>query len=588
MFAPAALAPARGAPRRCEGSKAVSSRLTAARPRRICRPTSGLVASPGLHGDVPTLGGRVRSGVCWGSVHMGEAVTVAQEPEAAGRPHRRRSHDISGWLPAGVVVAVAALLSIPRLGVRTLWLDEAYTVGATNQLFDTWRNTAGTQALYYLLVWPISRLSTEPAWLRLPSALLGLAAVVVVLRIGRRVGGRRVGLLAAGGLALSWGLARYAVEARSYTLALLLVSTSWLALIAAVQADGDDDSRRWWRVFYVATALVPLTHGLATLNLLAQLAALAIAPDDRRRMLRRASVIVPVVAVELGALFLLGAADVGDWVPPLNRGQLRSIRQLMVGFDLTGVVLGGLVVLAVVIAGHRFLRERTREAWIQLLPAFWALGPPLLVVLLSLVRPYAASRYVFPSIAGYFLLLAGLLVRLGSTRRVALASLALAPLLLLDHRHVTTDGIEDWAGLTACIAANSVDGDRLVTAAAHRPPLDYYWPEHAELSRVEPLSPPDPLGQVRRLYHSEIETRPEFRSTLLEDTTGSIWYVERGWAGRVSVAGLAFDSEVMARYELHEAWHFEGELSLTRLDPVGADRPRGGAPCDTVEPRPLT
>jgi hypothetical protein len=513
---------------------------------------------------------------------MGEAVSVAQEHETAAPPDQRRRRVASAW-PAAAVVAVAALLSIPRLGARTLWLDEAYTVGATNQLFDTWRNTAGTQALYYLLVWPVSRLSTDLVWLRLPSALLGLAAVVVVLRIGRRVGGQRVALIAAGGLALSWGLARYSVEARSYTLALVLVSASWLALIAAVQADTDDLSRRWWRVFYVVTVLVPLAHGLATLNLGAQLAALAIAPDDRRQLLRRASVIVPVVALELAGLFLLGAADIGDWVPPLSWGQVRGMKQLMVGFGPAGVVLTGLVALAVVTAAHRFVRERSQDAWIQLLPAFWALGPPIMVVLLSLVRPYAAARYVFPSIPGYFLLLACLLVRLGSTKRVALASLALVPLLVVDHRHVTTDGIEDWSELTACIAANSIDGDRVVTATAHRPALDYYWPDHPELSGVEPLAPPEPLGRVRRLYESLIETRPEFRAVLLEDTTTSIWYVERGGGGRLSVVGLAFDPEVTARYVLHDAWYFQGELTLVRLDPVEADRPRSRAACDTVE-----
>lgn len=513
---------------------------------------------------------------------MGQAITVAEEREAHARPHRRRRSVGSAWLPAGVV-AIAALLSVPRLGARTLWLDEAYTIGATNQLFDTWRNTAGTQALYYLLVWPVTRLSTDPVWLRLPSALFALAAVVVVLHIGRRLGGQRVALLAAGGLALSWGLARYAIEARSYTLALLLVSASWLALIAAVQTDADDLSRRWWRVFYVVSVLLPLAHGLATLNLVAQIAALAIAPHDRRRLLRRASVIVPVVAFELAALFLLGAAEVGDWVPPLSWGQLRGVKQLMVGFDLAGVVLTGLVAWAVAAAVRRFLRERTQEAWLQLLPAFWALGPLTMVVMMSLVRPYVADRYVFPSIPGYFLLIAGLLVRLGSTKRVALASLALAPLLLVDHRHVTTVGVEDWSELTACIAANSVDGDRVVTAVAHRPPLDYYWPEHPELAGVEPLAPPEPLGQVRRLYDSLIETRPAFRSTLLEDTTRSIWYVERGGGGRMSIVGLAFDGEVTAHLELHEPWYFAGDLTLVRLDPVDGDRPRSRAACDTVE-----
>src|SRR5918993_134533 len=213
------------------------------------------------------------------------------------------------WLPAGLCVAAAALMSLPRLGARSLWLDEAYTVGATSELLDTWRRTGVTQALYYVLVWPVTKVSTEPAWVRLPSALLGLAAVVVVYRVGRRLGGPRVAALAAGGLALSWGLARYSVEARSYTLALLLAATSWLALIALVQsgegdasAAGDDRARRrWWWVFYVATALTPLAHGLATLNFVVQVAALAVAPRERRALVRRAGRVAPGPLVELVA-----------------------------------------------------------------------------------------------------------------------------------------------------------------------------------------------------------------------------------------------------------------------------------------------
>src|SRR5690606_2897356 len=190
----------------------------------------------------------------------------------------------------------------------------------------------GTQALYYALVWPVAQVTTDPGWLRLPSTLYGLYAVVAVHHVGRRLGGRAVGVLPAAGLALSWGLARYSVEARSYTLALLLVSLSWLALVAAVQA-GDDETgaRRWWRTYFVAVALVPLAHGLATLNYLAQLAALALAPGDGPRSVRRASRVAPLLAGELAVLFLLGAAEVGDWVPPLSLGQLRAIKHLLLG-----------------------------------------------------------------------------------------------------------------------------------------------------------------------------------------------------------------------------------------------------------------
>lgn len=514
---------------------------------------------------------------------MGEAVAVTKGRDAPAEPHPRRWRAASRWLPEAAILAAAAILSFPRLGARTLWLDEAYTVGATNELFDTWRNTAATQALYYLLVWPVTRLSTDPVWLRLPSAVLGLAALVVVLRLGERIGGRRVALLATGGLALSWGLARYAVEARSYMLALVLVSTTWLALVGAVQDDDDEAARRrWWRIFTGAHLLIPLTHGLATLSLPAQLAAILIAPGDRRRLLRRAGAVAPVVGLELAALFLLGAGDVGDWVPPLSLAQVRGVKRLLLGFGPTGAVLAVLVAVAVVSTAHRFLRERTREAWIQVLPVFWGLGPPLMVLALSLFRPYLAARYVYPCIPAFFLLLAGLLVRLGSTRRVALVSVPLALLLLVDQRHVTTNGIEDWSELTACIADNAADGDRLVTAAAFRSALDYYWTDHPELDAVEPLSPPEPLGHMQRIYESLIETRPDFRSILLRDTDESIWYVERGSAGHLSIVGLAFDERVTDRYTLTEPWFFAGTLTLVRLDPVDADRPRSTAPCETV------
>src|SRR5690606_5723905 len=206
---------------------------------------------------------------------------------------------------------------------------------------------------------------------------------------------------------------------------------------------------------------------------------------------------------------------------------------------------------------------------------------------ISVVRPYAAARYVVPSLPGFLLLVAGLLARhLATTRRAAVAGALLAPVLLLDQRYVTTNGIEAWRELTACIAANVEPGDRLLTAAAHRSPLDYYWPDHPELAAVEPLSPPERLGEVRRLYDSRTSDHHDgVVGVLLEDPTGSVWLVDRGEAGRAAIAGLAFDEELDRAYRLAEPpWYFEGDLVLVRFDPVGSDRPRQVAPCDTVPP----
>jgi mannosyltransferase len=514
---------------------------------------------------------------------MGTAAPAEHDAEAS-RPGARPESAARGgtWLSVGVAMVAAAALALPRLGSRTMWLDEVYTVGATSELLDTWRRTGGTQALYYLLVWPVAQVSTDPWAMRLPSALFALAALGVVYEAGRRIWDARVGVLATGGLALSWGLARYSMEARSYTLALLLVSLSWLALVALVQGGDPDERGRWWWVFVAVTLLAPLAHGLSVLQLAAQLAALTVAPEGRR-WLRRTVPVLAALGLEMVALFALGASDIGDWVPPLELGQVLGIGQLLLGFGVTGVVLAGLTAWAAADVSSRFWRERTATTWCRVIPVFWALLPPLMLVALSLVRPYASARYVFSALPGVLLLVAGLLARIRSWRLLAAASLVVAVLLLKDQGRATEVGIEDWRGLTACLAANATDGDQVLAITPHRPPLDYYWPRVTDATTPTVASlTSDRLGEVKRIYDPDDDPTDRL---LAHTGPDSVWYVDRGTWGRVTVAGLAFSEEIAARYDMTDPWHFEGDLTLVRLDPVGgagAARPR--APCDTVPP----
>lgn len=91
------------------------------------------------------------------------------------------------------------------------------------------------------------------------------------------------------------------------------------------------------------------------------------------------------------------------------------------------------------------------------------------------------------------------------------------------------------------------------------------------------MTPPETLGDVKRLY----ERAPEdIRDLLLNDTTTSVWLVERLRIGRTYVAGFAFDAEIADHYEMTE-WFFQGDLTLVRFDPIGAERP-APVPCDTV------
>lgn len=484
------------------------------------------------------------------------------EPPAPGRPRRSAGRSLR-LAPPLVAAAVVVAMAVPRLGRRPLWLDEAYTLGATSDLAATWRGTGGTMGLYYLLVWPVAQLSTDRVWLRLPSLVFAAAAVVVVHEAGRLIGGRRTAALAAATMAVTWSLSRFAIEARSYALALLLVSLSWLGLVGAVGAGSEADRRRWWRLFVAATLLAPLAHGLAAAHFGAQVAALLLAPD-RRRWLRACAPVAAALAAEGVALFALGVGEVADWIDPLQWRQVKSFLHVLVGREQGLWVVGALALagIALAVAGAR--RRARRDAWPHLVPVFWAAGAPLLVIALSVFRPYAEARYVLGALPGVALLVGAALSRIRPPALVAGAWLVVAAVSLPHHARVTTVGVEDWPALADHVADRAEDGDRVLATGKIRAPLDYAWATGGDRPDVESLYPTDPLGEVRRFYDTAPGT---MRSRLLADTTHTVWYVDRHRTRRDTVDALVTEPEITRRYAVTGPWIFEGDLYLVRFEP---------------------
>jgi hypothetical protein len=473
--------------------------------------------------------------------------------------------------PALLAASVVVVLAVPRLGRRPLWLDEAYTIGATRDLGATWRGTGGTMGLYYLLMWPVTQVSTDRVWVRLPSLVLAALAVVVIHEVGRLIGGPRVGAVAAGALSMTWFLARYTLEARGYTLALLLVSLSWLGLVGAVRARESTARCRWWRLFVAASLLAPLAHGLAALHFVSQLAAVALAPN-RRRWLQACVPVGIGLVLEGFLLFGFGAGAVADWIEPLRWSQVRSFLHVLFG---RGPALWAVGMLATVAAGWAVASYRRRprgdDAWLQLVPVLWAAGVPLLIIGLSVVRPYAEPRYVLGALPGVSLLLGCLLARLRPSGLALLAGAVVTATLAQQQVGHNWSGKEDWQSLTDRIAAAAQDGDRVLMPSKLRPPFDYAWAEGADRPKLVPASPTNPLGEVRRFY----DTAPgPMRSRLLADAIETVWYVDRDDSRRDAVEALLADPELGQLYEGVGPWVFPGELYLVRFEPVVTDEDR--------------
>jgi hypothetical protein len=383
---------------------------------------------------------------------------------------------------------------------------------------------------------------------------------------------------AAGAFALMWAPGRYAVEARSYTMAMFLVALAWLGLVGAVQAGspsltGSGEGRRWWRLFTVAMLLAPLAHGLAAVHFVTMAVLLGV-PADRWRWWRACIPVVVGLAVEGVVLFGLGAGDVAAWVPPLGGRQVVSILRLLVGRGPLLYLVGGFAVVTAVVLvrqARELVRDgRSAEAWQRLVPVVWTLGAPLIIVVLSVVRPYAEPRYAIGALPGVALLLGSGVSRLwrhASAPASAVAvALALGLLFLADQPRIAEDRPEDWPSLVTRVRAEAHDGDLLLMPMLVRPPFDYAWSEGGtERPDLVALSPTNPVGEVRRFY--DLAASRQRDALLAADPTRPVWVIDRDFRRADNLDRLVNGSAVAERYRIADRWTFEGELYLVRLEP---------------------
>src|SRR5438105_3275976 len=135
----------------------------------------------------------------------------------------------SVWAALALVTAGALALRLPYLGNQSLWYDETFTrtIAAAPSVTRLWHEvkaTEGTPPLYYLLTWGWGKLFGihSDAALRATSGLAGATCAPAAFLALRRFGGSRAALAATALVAASPMLVWYSLDARAYSLLVLL------------------------------------------------------------------------------------------------------------------------------------------------------------------------------------------------------------------------------------------------------------------------------------------------------------------------------------------------------------------------------
>ena len=371
-----------------------------------------------------------------------------------------------GAIPPLLVFVAALLPRLIDLGRRPFWLDEVFTLNRASLppaalVQDSFTNHH--MPSFFLLLSPLTALGDPQLWLRLPSAVFGAAAVMLVYIIGARIAGRTAGLIAALILGLSPSALAFSQEARSYTMemCLILVSLHGLVLLAL---DIPAASRRWrdpasaragWVVFIMGSvaALDVLGDGLPWV-LTANLAGLALLRQSpaRRQLLRNFALADLVIAALSAPFYVVMTLSIHEsfessfmWIPPLNLARLwydiGSVYFMRiadsVSFQLMAVttprpLLWAITAGLLVAAAWGLWRLRRRPA---LLVTFLLAATllPALLGLISLWRPVLLPRYILWSAAPFAVVVGvgGSAILSAVPRRAGFIALAATGVLLL-------------------------------------------------------------------------------------------------------------------------------------------------------------
>jgi len=217
-----------------------------------------------------------------------------------------------------VIVLIAAVLRVIFLGARSFWADEIVSVKlATDNWggFKFWIfSREANMALYYLVLRAWVKVGDVEAWVRLLSALAGIAIVPLLYALAKRLYDDRVAWIAALLVATSACMVEFSQEARSYSLAILLCALSYYYFARALR-----EQRLWSLVAYVLVSVSALyAHFFAALVIGAQAVSVLWLPP---KTVKWGRLIASWMVIAIGALpigFYILKRDVGQlyWVQP--------------------------------------------------------------------------------------------------------------------------------------------------------------------------------------------------------------------------------------------------------------------------------
>jgi len=371
--------------------------------------------------------------------------------QIAGSSRQAESASWVHWLALFLLLAAGTAVRFLYLARKPFWFDECFSVevarvGWGNFLRLLWWREAN-MSLYYLLlrIWLGARppAGQSEFFIRSLSVVTDAATLAAIYWLARKLYDRRVGLIAAALFACNAYSVRYAQEARSYALFVLLATLSSGFLIALMR----EPTRRHRMAYILVSVLAVYAHLYALLLLAAHWLALRCVgsgglatdsanPESRTQLaaqMRRAWIAIGAAVLPLLIFVAKTGAGPIRWIPRPGIGDLlRLCIYVTDGYPV--IYLSACLVALLPLKRDMVARSRRWEEWRVHFLLLWLLFPVVLTVLLSWARPVFLARYMIFCVPALLILVAA---GLSALRPAWLSAVLVCLTLILSARAVS-------------------------------------------------------------------------------------------------------------------------------------------------------
>ena len=365
---------------------------------------------------------------------------------ASDSPKQANAHRAVHWLTLLLLFAFGAVLRLANLSRKPFWSDECFSVEIAwldwrNFLHVMWWREAN-MSLYYVMLSAWLHFGHNEFFIRSLSVLMAVATLPAIYWVARMLYDRRVALITCVLFAFNAYSVRYAQEARSYSLFVLLATLSSGFLIAWVR----QPSRRTQIGYILASILAVYAHFYALLLVAAHWVVFRWlgSPGSRTgesnrdgyAQLRRAWITIGLAVLPLLIFVAKTGAGPIRWVPrPGLHDVVEFFEHLAGGRNgaLAGIYTVACVAAVAPLRRHLLARNQAWETWRCQFLLLWLLFPVLLTVVLSCARPVFLARYMIFCLPGLLVLVAAGLLRI---RQSWLLAATLTGILLLSLQGV--------------------------------------------------------------------------------------------------------------------------------------------------------